>query len=373
MTAAVVTIVLAICLAVLVGWALPAWAISRLLPGLEASGHLITNYRGRRIPTGLGLVWLVWGAGVALVGSLAWLVMVWLSSGVTSGEVTWATELADSSLSAAAIFAVFPVALVIGAACFGLVDDLFGDSSARGFRGHLSAMAHGRLTTGGLKLLGIGALALASGAFVSRQTQSQMAPGGWTGLLAGLAVWLLASLAIALTANFVNLTDLRPGRALKTYCVLAAIGLAITLVDQMVSMRLFAGPIDVPYLATQMVQLGGSKLALIALVFGPVLAAWKFDLGERAMLGDAGANAMGALAGYLLVAYSPLWLDVVVVVIMLALNLASEKVSFSAVIERVGFLRWFDGLGRLPVEPTDMAVQEGDDDAWAGGPEASRR
>src|SRR5512133_1799238 len=122
MTAVVVTLVLAIGLAVLVGWALPAWAVSRLLPSLEASGHLITNYRGRRIPTGLGLVWLVWGAGVALVGSLAWLVMVWLSSNVNSGAVTWGTELADSSLAAAAIFAAFPVSLVIGAAFFGLVD-----------------------------------------------------------------------------------------------------------------------------------------------------------------------------------------------------------------------------------------------------------
>jgi len=39
------------------------------------------------------------------------------------------------------------------------------------------------------------------------------------------------------------------------------------------------------------------NLLTLIVLLGPVAAVWRYDLGERAMLGDAGANAAGALAG----------------------------------------------------------------------------
>jgi hypothetical protein len=80
------------------------------------------------------------------------------------------------------------------------------------------------------------------------------------------------------------------------------------------------------------------------------------------MLGDAGANAAGALAGFLLAWRSPLWLLSVLAVVLLALNVTSERVSFSKVIERVAFLRWLDGLGRIASDAPGVEVDVMEDD-----------
>jgi hypothetical protein len=51
-----------------------------------------------------------------------------------------------------------------GAAAFGGYDDLAGHGASRGFRGHLGALARGEVTSGAVKLAGIGATGLAVGA-----------------------------------------------------------------------------------------------------------------------------------------------------------------------------------------------------------------
>jgi UDP-N-acetylmuramyl pentapeptide phosphotransferase/UDP-N-acetylglucosamine-1-phosphate transferase len=66
------------------------------------------------------------------------------------------------------------------------------------------------------------------------------------------------------------------------------------------------------------------------------------------MLGDTGANVLGAAVGWgLVVAVGSAgeWAALVVVVL---LNLVSERVSFTRVIDAVAPLRWFDRLGALP-------------------------
>jgi UDP-N-acetylmuramyl pentapeptide phosphotransferase/UDP-N-acetylglucosamine-1-phosphate transferase len=65
------------------------------------------------------------------------------------------------------------------------------------------------------------------------------------------------------------------------------------------------------------------------------------------MLGDTGANAVGAALGFGVVITTPLEASAAVVLVLLALNLASEVVSFSTVIDRVPPLRALDRLGRL--------------------------
>ncbi|MGH8777425.1 MAG: hypothetical protein ACRDWI_20575, partial [Jiangellaceae bacterium] len=72
------------------------------------------------------------------------------------------------------------------------------------------------------------------------------------------------------------------------------------------------------------------------------------DLGERTMLGDAGANALGAVLGLALVARESRPARLVHLGVVAAMTLASEKVSFTQVIERTPVLRGLDRLGRRP-------------------------
>jgi len=338
--------------------------MERLLPALEGSGHLVTNYRGRRIPTGLGLVWLVWAAGVASVSAAGVVLQV---IGLKS-DVSPTGPLFPFLLSPIRSFASAQMLLlVVGACAFGLVDDVFGQGDAKGFRGHLTALRHGGITTGGLKLLGIGLLsAVAASASASFVEPMAMVPKGILGYVLPLSGWVVSTFVIGLSANLVNLTDLRPGRALKTYSALAVVAtLAVAVVVGITYTR--PGLEDMPR-GSAIVLGAAMAITVLVMLLGPVFAVWRHDLGERAMLGDAGANAMGALAGFVFVTAAPLWLNVVALIVLLALNLASERVSFSRVIERVPALRWIDGLGRLPVGSESVdAGQDGDDGTRTGG------
>ncbi len=197
-----------------------------------------------------------------------------------------------------------------GAGAFGLVDDLTEDTSTRtkGLRGHLGALAEGRLTTGGLKVLGIGATSLVAAAVGTRRSRSA---AGWA---ADVAV---NGALIAGTANLLNLLDLRPGRALKSAAILAAV------------------PAGGPLAAA-----GTGSVA------GAATAAWQRDLGEGDMLGDGGANALGALVGTRLALGLPRPARLAALAGVVGLTLLSEKVSFSKVIAETPWLKKLDDLGR---------------------------
>ncbi|WP_376739915.1 acyl-CoA dehydrogenase family protein, partial [Nocardiopsis dassonvillei] len=86
-----------------------------------------------------------------------------------------------------------------GAAAFGVYDDLAGSSRARGLRGHLGALAGGRITTGMVKMAGIGATGVAAARLLRRSPLDTVLDGA----------------LIAASANLLNLFDLRPGRAAR--------------------------------------------------------------------------------------------------------------------------------------------------------------
>ena len=213
------------------------------------------------------------------------------------------------------------VATASGAA-FGLVDDLGEDTATRrkGLRGHLGALARGELTTGGLKVLGIGAGALVAAAAA---TPLQRPDGSRRSVLGWLADVTASGALVASSANLVNLLDLRPGRALK----------AATLVAVPLGLGPTAG--------------AGAGAA----VLGVVGAAMDQDLAEADMLGDGGANALGATLGTALVLGAPRPVRLAALAVVVALTVASEKVSFTRVIERTPVLREVDGWGRRPVVP----------------------
>jgi UDP-GlcNAc:undecaprenyl-phosphate GlcNAc-1-phosphate transferase len=196
----------------------------------------------------------------------------------------------------------------LGAAAFGGYDDLAGAGDRRGFRGHLGALAHGEVTTGAVKLGGIGATGLAAAAVLGGTPADVVINAGLT----------------AGGANLVNLFDLRPGRAIKV--------------------ALAGGT-----LLAAAAPAGEGAGQAVAAPLGAALALLDEDLGERAMLGDAGANALGALLGVAAGASLSRPARMALLAGIAGLTAASEKVSFTAVIERTPALRWLDMLGRRAV------------------------
>jgi hypothetical protein len=262
------------------------WVLSA--PAFGAGVFERENFRGRRLPTAVGVL----AALAALVVDAVVTVVV------AAGAEPDAAAVAGLRLATVA---------ALGFALLGLLDDLGGAGESGGFRGHLGALVSGRLTTGAIKLFG--------GAAVGVVVVSVREPGSLGRVLADGAL-------VALAANLGNLFDRAPGRTIKV----ALVALAALVVG--------AG--------------AEPRLAGVALVVGAGAGLLTADLGERMMLGDAGANVLGAALGLgVVLACSP-GVRTVVLVVVAALNLASERVSFSRVIARVPPLRAADAWGRQP-------------------------
>ena len=339
--------------ALVFGVALPVLAMRALVPAAAGGPLERANYRGTLVSASLGLVWLVWAlaplAGQAVLDAMAGL-PPWAGSALVE-------RLATTPLGLP-LFAV-PFLLVSGVVALGLADDAFGGAGPKGFAGHLGALKGGRLTTGMLKMLGIGVIALFYGASAAPRiiersgVTAEAAGAGWLSLLA----WALATATIALSANLLNLLDLRPGRALKVYSVLVIVP-AIAYARAVIaaysdSVAPFAGPGS--DLLLGQAEAIAVQAAIVVMLLGPVVAVWRYDLGERAMLGDAGANTMGAIVGFLLTAVLPLSGLAAAAAVLLVLNLISERVSFTRVIDHVGVLSWLDRLGRTSDGPAHGA------------------
>jgi hypothetical protein len=235
------------------------------------------------------------------------------------GEQLTLLEGPAAALAAAAVAAVTPglpartrTALAVAgtaAGAFGCYDDLAGRADRRGFRGHLGALARGEVTSGAVKIAGIGAAGLAAGVLLGGPPADVVIN---TGLTAG-------------GANLLNLFDLRPGRAVKV----ALAGAALLAAGA-------PGPAR------------GTACRATAAPAGAALAMLPDDLAERAMLGDAGANALGGMLGAAAAASLPRPARITLLAAIAALTAASEVISFTRVIERTPPLRWLDMLGRRP-------------------------
>ncbi len=203
---------------------------------------------------------------------------------------------------------------IAGAGIVGAYDDLYGTAQAKGFRGHLRALRQRRITSGMIKIAGIGLSAGAAALILERDRARTDSGGRWPGRRSRGLDLVLDTCLIAGTANLVNLLDLRPGRAGKAVSLLA-LGLV------------------------------GSGAAPVV---GAALGSLPFDLAEKSMLGDCGANALGAGVGAAAASALPRSLRIWSLAGVALLNLASERVSFSAVIDRCPPLRRLDQFGRLP-------------------------
>ncbi len=189
-----------------------------------------------------------------------------------------------------------PAALVagLGAGLIGGYDDAAGGPHAKGLRGHLAALQAGKVTSGSVKVVGLSGVGCLATALLGRRTP--------TDLVLGTAV-------IAGSANLLNLLDLRPGRALK-------VGLLASVAQ------------------------GQPGLAAVTVALLPD------DLAERTMLGDAGANALGALLGAAALHRRTRGTALVGLAAIVGLTGLSEACSFSRIIELTPPLQWADQLGR---------------------------
>jgi UDP-GlcNAc:undecaprenyl-phosphate GlcNAc-1-phosphate transferase len=261
-----------------------------LVATLRARDWTRPNNRGIALPHPTGLVLVVSSgltvASLALLGSLTGL------------------DLIPPGLPTAAGF-------VLGVALLGLIDDFLGDrvgsrhatAAPRGLRGHARALASGRPSTGVLKAAGTVGLA----ALVLSERSSTPAE------------YALAILVLALSAHVFNLLDLRPGRSIKAFLLLAA--------------------------ALALVSLDPGPLHTLGVFIGPILALLPPDLRARGMLGDTGASAIGAVAGlWIVMTLSTAGLAVVAVVLV-AVALYGELRSITALVERTPLLRRIDSLG----------------------------
>jgi UDP-N-acetylmuramyl pentapeptide phosphotransferase/UDP-N-acetylglucosamine-1-phosphate transferase len=193
----------------------------------------------------------------------------------------------------------------IGFGLLGFVDDVLGTGEDRGFRGHLRALAEGRVTTGLLKIVGGAAVAFVLVAQTDAVSSKRI---------------VADAVLIALAANLGNLLDRAPGRVIK-YGLIAWLPIALVASDAGVA---------------------------VAPVIGAYLGLFGDDLRERVMLGDTGANVLGAVLGLAVVVDVGRGPRNAILVGLIALNVVAEVVSFTKVIDRVPPLRWLDRTGRIP-------------------------
>lgn len=236
-----------------------------------------------------------------------------VSAGLVAGSL-----LVEAPRQRAATLLVTTVAGGLGA-----VDDFCESGDSKGLRGHLSALAHGRITTGGVKVIGIPVASIAAATILRTDSRghgpvssnAKSADQTWLGSTLDVVV---TGGVIAGTANLFNLLDLRPGRALK------------------------AGLLTLAFMPHE----HGLTWAPGAAIAGSAAAAWPDDLGGDVMLGDTGANALGAALGTILAETSTAKQRAVVLSGLVGLTLLSEKVSFTSIIESTPGLREIDAFGR---------------------------
>lgn len=246
---------------------------------LESCGLIRKNYRGEMIPVGMG---------IAFIPALM----------VNSAILTYFNIEHDRLLLIfVLLFAVMAMAFA------GIMDDAIGNRDVTGLKGHFLSMFNGRLTTGGFKAV----------------------LGGFIGIVVSAAVAdnilgvVVGTLVVALATNFMNLLDLRPGRAIKVYLIISILVL------------IFAGDFN---------------RQLYMLLLPGVVSYFIFDLKALSMMGDAGSNVLGVFIGVMIVISFSIQVQLVCLVGLIAIHVLTEKYSLTKLIEQNSVLNFIDKLGR---------------------------
>jgi UDP-GlcNAc:undecaprenyl-phosphate GlcNAc-1-phosphate transferase len=198
---------------------------------------------------------------------------------------------------------VFYMLCVFAPALAGFADDIAGDGASKGFAGHGRSILEGEFTTGQLK--------------------------AYTGVILGLLAALIKMdgifeslinvLIFALSVNFMNLLDLRPGRTIKGFLIVV---LAVFLASGMESLWIIT-----PLISAIPFYIGG-------------------ELREEYMLGDTGSNLIGGILGLYTVFSLSFTGKIIFFIILAVIHAASEKISLTKLIDSIPLLRKIDEAGR---------------------------
>ena len=186
-------------------------------------------------------------------------------------------------------------------ALIGMLDDFIGNE-VKGFKGHFNSFLKGELTTGFIKAL-IGVLASLFVVVIKFNNIYEI---------------LFNLIILTLSINTINLFDLRPGRGLKVYFLFTII--------------LLLGFIN------------NNMLVLTFSVLGATLAYFPMDLKGYSMLGDVGSNLLGFYMGVFLISSSIN--KYLLIIILLLINIISERISISCIINKNRILKYLDEMGR---------------------------
>ena len=262
-----------------IGIAITLLSIPMISKMLENSGMIRENYRGDMIPVGLGLVFIP----TLVINSI-----ILIYSNIVPEKIIMIYML---------LFASIAMSFV------GIIDDSLGNRGVTGLIGHFKALFKGSLTTGAFKALLGGFVGLTLAVTLSKSIPNI----------------IVATLVVALSTNMLNLFDLRPGRAIKAYVILAII-----------------------------IFLASAKFnrEVMMLIVPAVLAYFYFDLRALTMMGDAGSNVLGVSIGVFIVSSFDLPVQLVSLVLLVAIHVLTEKFSLTKIIENNKFLNYVDKLGR---------------------------
>ncbi len=250
----------------------------KLVPDLLKEADLVAkNYRGEIIPVGYGLLFVINITITLIVGTLL---------GYYEVENT---------------YLFLTLILVMG--FVGILDDALGNKSIQGFKGHFRAfILDKRLTTGFIKAV----LSLIFILFINLYWYQK-----WLDII-------INTLLILLTTNFINLLDLRPGRALK-----------VTLFNLVV-----------------ILLLRQEEFLLIIPIMIVLILSLPLDLQAKGMMGDIGANVLGVVVGFLMVINLRLFIKIIMVLLLIAIHIYTEYYSLSKLIKDNRVLFYIDQIGR---------------------------
>ncbi len=253
--------------------------IPKVLKMLKTGGMMVKNYRGQPVVTSMGL---------AFIFPCALSLIPFIISGIELDHMAFLMVISSLALA-------------------GFIDDTVGNTAIKGIKGHVSQFIKGRMSTGVVKLI----MAALVGLFVSGYQHKS---------LIGLGVYVPL---FSLLVNFINLMDLRPGRAIKAFLL---IGIVL------------------------MISGGFSNLWVVIPITAALPFYMKGEMEEKYMLGDAGANLLGGIAGFYAVKSLTLAPAAAMAAILLSIHVVAEYRSLSRVIESVPPLRFIDQLWRLKTD-----------------------
>ena len=149
--------------------------------------------------------------------------------------------------------------------------------------------------------------------------------GGIVGLLISVTISkdipsiILGTLVIALSTNFMNLLDLRPGRAIKVYLLAIILCLFFCSVFER---------------------------ELMMLIVPAVIAYFYYDIKAMAMMGDAGSNVLGISLGIFIVISFNMYVQIFVLILLILVHIVAEKYSITKIIRNNKVLNYIDEFGR---------------------------